>query len=89
MEQRIIQDKEEIQQLIISVTLSQKEEFTMAKIVEKVIENETFNRNICSSVELIKKVSEVLDVLVEVGAIKGETNFASNSTERFKVSYIT
>jgi len=27
--------------------------------------------------------------LVEVGAIKGETNFASNGTERFKVSYIT
>jgi len=89
MEKRIIQDKEEVRQLIISVILSQKEEFTMAKIVEKVIENEIFNRNICSTVELIEKVSEILDVLVEVGAIKGETNFASNGTERFKVSYIT
>ena len=89
MEQRIIQDKEEIRLLIISVILSQKEEFTMAKIVENVIENKAFNRNICSTVELIDKVSEVLDVLVEVGAIKGETDFSSNSTERFKVSNIT
>ena len=89
MEKRIVQDKKEVRELIISVILSQKEEFTMAKIVENVIENKVFNRNVCSTVELIDKVSEVLDVLVEVGAIKGETNFASNSTEKFKVSNIT
>ena len=76
MEQRIIQDKEEVRELIISVILSQKEEFTMAEIVENVIENKVFNRNVCSTVELIDKVSEILDVLVEVGAIKGESDFA-------------
>ena len=82
---RLIQDEEELQELILEVVLDKKEQFTMSEIVEDVKNHKRFNRNICSFIKLEAKVSEIIDILLEVCAIKGESEFPNNPTEKFQV----
>lgn len=89
MEQRLIQDKEELRLLILSTIFSKKETFSLAEIVENVIDNKAFNRNLCSTVELIEKVTETLDISVELGVVKVESRSTENNSEKFIVSNIT
>ena len=72
-------------ELVRILTIGQKNP-TLQIMIDRLDES---NITVDDCAKVSRKVSEILDVLVEVGAIKGETNFASNGTERFKVSYIT
>ena len=88
MEQRTVQNKEELHFLIVTIISNKQNPFTLAEIVEEVICNKVFN-NFCSTVELAGKVSEAMDLLFELGVIKGETEFPENNNERFTVTNIT
>jgi len=88
MEQRIVKNHRELNILISALILNKKEAFTLPEIVEEVIKNPVFN-HFCSTIELSEKVSEAIDVLIELGAVKGEKEFQTSSEDKFIVSNIT
>ena len=88
MEQRNVSNKEELRSLIVETILNKKEAFTATEIVENILDNKLFNYY-CSTIQLIQKVTESIDILFEVGAIKWEKGFPEGSTEVYIVCNIT